>query len=56
MNNVVSPLSSWFHHCSESICFKVEYLKGLDFHTRFDLFRSTFQQLFEVRGHSECGH
>jgi len=56
MNNVVSPLSSLFQHFSESICFKIEYLKSLEFHTRFDLFRSTFQQLFEVLGHSRYGH
>jgi len=41
-----------FQPFSESICFKIEYLKSLEFHTRFDLFHSTFQQLFEVLGYS----
>jgi len=56
MNNVVSPLSSLFQHFSESIWFKVEYIEGMEFSYQIDLSLSTFQQLFEVLGHSRYGH
>jgi len=55
VNDIVYHLLSLFPYFSESVCFKISYLKNLDFHTRYDLFPQHFST-FVLKGHSGYGH